>query len=222
MKAIDLTNRKFGRLTALEFVGRSKFNQRLWKAACDCGKFVTVPSNALLSGNSKSCGCVAVERIAKLNRTHGKTGTPEHRSWNAMKARCYNPNVRSYKDYGARGIRVCKEWCESFEKFLEDMGQRPTPKHTLDRKDLNGDYTPQNCRWATISEQNNNNRANRRITYMGRTQNATQWARELGFNPLTIMGRARRGLPPELIFSREVLYAGKVAVSRKRRCPHAP
>ena len=95
-----------------------------------------------------------------------------------MKSRCNNPNNNQYSDYGGRGIRVCERW-STFENFLADMGERPTPKHSIDRIDVNGDYCPENCRWATKEEQNNNKRNCILVTYNGKTQNFKQWCKEL-------------------------------------------
>ncbi len=110
-----------------------------------------------------------------------------------MKQRCYNPRFHKYADYGARGIKVCERWRDSFEAFLGDMGPKPSPRHTLDRKENDGDYTPENCRWATSLEQGANKRSNVRLEYDGRTQSISEWARELGIKAGTISYRIRKG-----------------------------
>jgi hypothetical protein len=122
---------------------------------CECGTIKEVIAKNLKSGVSKSCGCLNIKRL-KERATHGKRHTRVWRIWQAMKNRCYNPNVRQYKNYGGRGIKVCDRWRNSFTAFLEDMGPKPSKKHSLDRINNIGDYEPGNCRWATVKQQNNN------------------------------------------------------------------
>lgn len=121
---------------------------------------------------------------------HGKCRTTEYRSWNGMKNRCNNPNDKNYDRYGGRGIRVCDRWNRSFVSFLEDMGEKPEGT-TLDRIDVNGNYEPSNCRWATPLEQSNNQRTNVKVTYKGKTMNISQWARELGIAEPTLRSRLK-------------------------------
>lgn len=123
---------------------------------------------------------------------HGKTGTPEFNAWQAMHARCSNLRCKSYKNYGGRGIKVCRHWA-TFENFLDDVGERPSAKHSLERKDNAGDYVPSNCVWATAQEQANNRRSNVWLTCEGRTQTLQQWADELGTTHTTLYMRLRRG-----------------------------
>ena len=109
-----------------------------------------------------------------MNKTHGMSGTPEYQAWIDMKHRCFNPNHKNYLDYGGRGITVCDRWL-NLDNFLADMGTKPSPKHSLDRIDNNGDYSPKNCKWSTRVEQNNNTRYNRLITIDDVTLTITQW-----------------------------------------------
>jgi hypothetical protein len=120
-----------------------------------------------------------------------------------MKARCYRKQSKDYKDYGGRGIKVCDRWLgdSGFENFFEDMGRRPSSDHSLDRIDVNGNYCLENCRWATISEQANNKRNNRNITYKGKTQNITQWGLEVGISETTLRYRLDRGWDIERAFT---------------------
>ena len=149
---------KFGRWTVVRYAGKVK-QYRYWGCICDCGTERKVRQYALLAGKTRSCGCLANELTAARSTTHGKTKTPEYQAWISMLKRCYKPRTRAYQNYGGRGIRVCKRWRDSFENFLEDMGERPSAIHSLDRRDNDGDYTPSNCRWATVWVQNNNRRA---------------------------------------------------------------
>lgn len=126
-----------------------------------------------------------------LRPSHGKSSTPEYGVWEAMKARCKNPKDPSYINYGGQGISVCERW-ESFENFAEDMGPRPEGG-TLERLDNNGNYEPDNCAWKTRSDQLNNTRRTRRLTYMGRTMSLTQWALEVGISRDTLSARLRYG-----------------------------
>ena len=120
-------------------------------------------------------------------------GAPEYNSWRKMIARCYDPDIRDWNNYGGRGITVCDEWREDYMAFLRDMARRPTPQHTIDRIDNDGPYCPRNCRWALRAQQMRNTRRTHMITALGRTQPLLDWANELGVTPMTIYGRIRRG-----------------------------
>jgi hypothetical protein len=125
------------------------------------------------------------------NQRHGKTHSPEYAVWRQMRQRCKNPNRNNHYLYGARGIRVCDRW-ETFENFLEDMGQKPLARHSIDRINPDGHYEPGNCRWATASEQARNKRTTRLLTHEGRTQTMVEWATELGITKSTLHWRLSR------------------------------
>lgn len=137
-----------------------------------------------------------------MRKKHGYAGTPTYISWIEMRKRCYNPKVIRYPEYGARGIKVCDAWLNDFSAFLADMGEKPSRRHSLDRLDVNADYSPENCRWATPEEQAGNKRNTRYIALNGVTKTLMQWSKELGIPPKVIRQRLDRdGLTPEQALS---------------------
>lgn len=151
----DLTGRVFGHLR-VEGQEPSAMGKTRWRCKCQCGVVIITRADRLKGGRVKSCGCYKVERLKRDNTRHGLSGTPTYRSWIMMKRRCYDSNHQNYHHYGGRGIRVCDRWLNSFDNFLEDMGERG-PGLSLDRyPNPNGNYEPSNCRWATRSQQQRN------------------------------------------------------------------
>jgi hypothetical protein len=187
----NITNEKYNRLTALEYLGNYK-----WLCECECVAKTKIPVNyyKLISGHTKSCGCLNTERIGQMgraNKRHGKSHTKEHKTWSAMFQRCYNTNNKYYKDYGGRGIIVCERW-HTFENFFADMGECPSDKDSIDRIDNDGIYYKENCRWATQIEQCNNRRPRKYVTYNGRQRSLASLAKEHGLDYHTVQTRVDR------------------------------
>ena len=155
---LNLVGQRFDALVVLASAGGNHYKKALWECRCDCGRTV-IKSTPYLKRELKgphSCGCIR-HHVVK----HGKTGTPEHRTWLSMIKRCETPAATGYSDYGGRGIKVSPVWRHDFDAFLRDVGPRPSDRHSLDRIDNDGDYEPGNVRWATVVEQNNNRRPRR-------------------------------------------------------------
>lgn len=162
----------FERLTVIEKAPNTGAKTR-WCCVCICGQKVTVQTYLLTSGKTRSCGCLKADRCRDGSKTrthgegHGSMQTPEYRSWQAMRRRCLSPYDKDYPSYGGRGIKICKRW-EDYRLFLKDMGRRPTPGHSLERKNVNSHYTPSNCKWATHLEQQRNRRGTMYVVYQGK------------------------------------------------------
>ena len=189
MKLNDLTGQRFGRLTVIERAPNKKSPSTRWRCKCDCGKETISRGTSLTSGATLSCGCMARERIKEAATKHGGKGTRLYNIWTHMKQRTTDKNYDSYHNYGGRGITICDEWLE-FEPFRDwALANGYRDDLTLDRKDNNGPYSPENCRWANAIEQGSNRRTNRTITARGQTKTMTEWASELGITPQAICRR---------------------------------
>jgi hypothetical protein len=162
---INLTGQKFGRLTVISknAIGLRNGSAR-WNCVCDCGNKTVVTTSNLINIHTGSCGCLWKETVT----THGMSSSPEYRIWSLIIQRCINSNCPRYHDYGGRGITVCDRWLNSFEAFYEDMGPRPSPDHSIDRRENDGNYEKNNCKWSTRVEQQNNKRNNVFYEYNGR------------------------------------------------------
>jgi hypothetical protein len=193
----------FGKLTVAEFSHRVK-DQAYWLCRCECGVEKPVRGGNLQSGNTSSCGCMSSRvihggRPSEQSEKHGMWNSSEYKIWEGMIARCYHPSNHSYRKYGAKGIRVCQEWRESFVAFYSHVGPRPSLKHTLDRYPNNdGNYEPGNVRWATWREQiNNSTRHRRMIEWRGETLCLVDWCERTGLAMSTITGRLAKGWSTE-------------------------
>jgi hypothetical protein len=182
-----LAMQRFGRLTVMERIKNNNCGRTRWLCVCDCGSATAVIGKSLITGNTKSCGCLKLQVLGDHATRHGhargRKPSPEYRTYSNMLMRCR----LAYKNYGGRGIAVCDRWRfgesgkSGFACFLADMGPKPSPKHQLDRIDNDGNYELANCRWATRFEQQNNKRTNHFITIRNRTMSIADWARELDF-----------------------------------------
>lgn len=190
----------FTRLTVIEWDSIVK----KWRCRCECGSEIVVRAADLNSGNTKSCGCYKMDVLLNRSVTHSHTKgvgyTPEYNAWCHIKSRCTNENVWNYDNYGGRGIKMCERWLNSFENFFSDMGFRPSPKHSIDRyPDINGDYTPENCRWADKHQQSRGQRTNHWLEYKGERMVLTDWAMELKSYPANINRMLNKKSFPEIV-----------------------
>lgn len=204
----NLIGQKFGRLTVLKYV-YSKYKKRHWLCQCKCGNVSIVSTSQLKSGKTKSCGCLRRETTSqnakKIKSTHHLTNTRIYSIWRSMKKRCYLSSNDAYKDYGARGIKVCDKWKNDFISFYNwAMANGYKEDLTLDRINVNGNYEPNNCRWANWKVQQNNKRNNIFLTYNNITKNIYEWSEITGIKYCTIWWRYNKGWNTERILSKGV------------------
>lgn len=189
---------------------------------CDCGTFKVVYVYTLIRGESQSCGCLTKTKISNAVTKHGGSHTVEHNAWTALNGRCYNPRNKRYPLYGERGIRVADRWrgTEGFQHFLEDMGFKPTPKHSIDRTDVNGDYSPENCKWASHTEQMRNMRHTQMVEYQNKTLSLAEWCERLNIDLKRTDTRLARGWTVQEAFTipklNKRVFAGRSTSNRKR------
>ncbi len=192
----DLTGNVFGKLRVMSLHG-SHNNRKTWLCYCECGEEAVVTTLNLRSGITQSCGCLVAEGIRKRCTTHGQSKrghrTAEYNIWTIMIKRCTNTKNEKYPDYGGRGICVCLRWLESFENFFADMGKRPHPDLSIERKNNDGNYEPDNCIWGTDEEQSRNKRNNRWLEYNGERHILMDWAKKWNVNTSTVSGHLSRG-----------------------------
>ena len=209
---MNYVGKKYGRLTVVRSLKpeeRQSQNKK-WLCRCECGREVQVDISQLTRGNTKSCGCFRQGRMATLKYKHGKWKTRLFNIWIRMRDRCYRVNTEDYANYGGRGITICPEWKDDFVAFqkwaLENGYQEGL---SIDRKNVDGNYEPSNCRWATTKEQNNNKRDNRYITFKEKTQSMQMWADETGISSSAIKYRLNHGWSVEDALSVPILHKGQ-------------
>jgi len=202
-KKINRVGITYGRLLVISEFGIMGSSGKIhWNCICSCGKACIIDGGALSSGNTKSCGCFSSEILHKRNFVHGrakrgKANSGIYKCWLHIKERCYNKSSMDYKDYGGRGIVVCDRWRDIFENFLNDMGEKPSSKHSIERVNVNGNYCPENCKWGTEEEQSNNKRNSRFVECFGKRLTVSQWSKSLGIHVQTILWRINNGRTPE-------------------------
>lgn len=196
-KLVNLIEKQFGKLAVIKRANNDKYGNSGWLCRCECGQLVVVVSLNLKSGDTKSCGCLRKEVTRNTgcqNVEHGHCANNHesmtYGSWHSMIQRCTNPNNKDYRNYGGREITVCDRWRNSFQNFLEDMGEHPGSGYSLDRKDNEKGYCKENCRWATPTEQSRNKQNNLYMTYDGKRQLLVEWSEETGIPYKTLWERS--------------------------------
>jgi hypothetical protein len=191
MKIKDISGQKFERLLVVSFVERVN-KQSIFLCKCDCGNYIKTSSNALKTGHNKSCGCLNIELIKKRSTTHGLSKHPLFSTWCDMKNRCYYKKHNRYNNYGGKGIIVCDEW-HTFINFYNWAIQFWKENLSIDRIDNLKNYEPNNCRFATIKEQNRNRTSCVKITHNGKTMSIVEWSEYLNIPYETLRARIKRG-----------------------------
>lgn len=200
-KAIDMTGVFHGSVRGIERVRTSSSGDLVWLFECGCGRHFETTGYSVRSGKVTSCKTCGAERTKKASIRHGATDSDEYRVWTNMLTRCRNPKSTPYKNYGARGIRVCDRWADSFDAFLSDMGKRPSKEHSIERDDNNGNYEPSNCRWITRAEQARNKRNSIRPVINGVERSLREWSEVSGISVCALDQRYRAGSRGEDLLS---------------------
>lgn len=225
MRLIDLTGKRFGRLTVIRRHYRNdNSNKVVWECQCDCGNTCLV-SQPNLGRGTYSCGCLNHESRVAVNTKHGMRYSRIYYIWTSMIQRCYNPKAGSYRLYGAKGVTVCDEWrrdAASFFAWAADNGY--SDDLSIDRLDNSKGYSPDNCRWVTMKTQQNNRSTNKLLTHDGKTLTLSQWAETIGLNPRSLESRLVRGWPTEKALSTPLLkhYRSRPAKREVSTCQITP
>lgn len=191
---LDLHGVRFGRLVVIAPAEHAKNGKTQWLCRCDCGRETIVKTNALRNGDTKSCGCLVKDASSLAHTKHGMSDTRLYRVWKGIKNRCGNPNAEDYQHYGGRGITVCPEWDTNYETFRDwALANGYQAGLTIERNNVNGNYCPENCRWATRREQALNKTNNHLLTYEGITMPLTKWAEKIGLPADVLFKRKRQG-----------------------------
>lgn len=194
----DLTGQTYGKLTVIRRAPNDRHGNVMWECKCECGGSTTTRTSALTSGKATSCGCTQRKRSAEAQTKHGEHGTRLYNIWANMKGRCNTESSSFYEIYGGRGIKVCPEWENSFEEFRDwALANGYRDNLTIERKDTNGNYSPENCRWATEREQARNRSTTVFYTVDGVTRSRIEWAELLRIKPEALRAAIRRGHDPE-------------------------
>ena len=181
MKQLNLTGKRFGKLVVIKTAGKTKNGAYLWQCKCDCGNEIIANVGNLKNGHTKSCGCLRVNRCKTNFTKHGLEHTRLYGIWSDMRLRCYDEKNIAYHRYGGRGITICDEWKNDVKAFYDwATANGYKDSLTIDRIDNDGNYCPENCRWATVKEQASNRRSNILVTHNGKTQTMKKWANEVG------------------------------------------
>lgn len=198
--------KKYGNLEVIHEAGRSENGAMLWFCKCDCGRYIITKGRNLRVGKTKSCGCYKKNRLISINIKHGDSGRVEYSAWNAIVSRCNNPQNIAYKNYGGRGIKVCKRWLK-YKNFIHDVGYRPSKNHSLERRNNDKGYSKSNCYWATRKQQSRNKRNNVWIVYNGDRMIASDFANVLGINAVLVYHHLKTKTPKQI----EDYYKNKCA-----------
>lgn len=193
-RTIDMKGKRYSSLTAMRASGKAASGDIKWLFKCDCGNEFVANGYYARSGKITTCPSCAAERTRRASVKHGMSETVEFSTWTDIQTRCYNQNTKAFPDYGGRGVRVCDRWLSSFENFLLDMGTRPSAGHSIERNDVNGNYEPDNCRWATKAEQARNKRNTRFVEINGVTKRLQDWADQTGLAASAIHLRLKSGV----------------------------
>lgn len=205
---------RYGRLTVVDYAGVGSRGMTLWLCKCECGNFSVVRRSNLVSGITKSCGCLRTQLRACSD---GESRTRLYKIFTGMKQRCGNPNMPCYSDYGGRGIKICDEW-STYKKFRDwALANGYADGLTIERVDVNKGYSPDNCKWIPKGEQSANTRRTVMLELNGETKPLSVWCKELGINLETARARLRYGYESEQVLSKDFLYHGNTPSPKKRR-----